>query len=99
MPRITILSFLFGAIFFSTSLASAQATNLYSVDGILFDVQPDGDLGDGGGDAYDGCFYLNVGGSSFPYASPPIPTGLSGRQVELPEQSVGELMVRRLVYV
>ena len=70
--------------------------------GFRFDIQEGmfggGELSDGTSDAYDGCYYLSVGGSSY-NASGASTLSLAGRQVELPIAVIGSLRVSRLVYV
>ena len=51
--------------------AMALATDLTSSGGFLFDIQDEfggGELSNGSIDAYDGCYYLDVGGLR--YTSP-----------------------------
>lgn len=83
--------------------AAALAIDLMG-GGFLFDIKESEDFGGGGSlndgtsDAYDGCYELTVGGTLYEAESPSV-LSLAGRQVELPEQTVGLLRVRRLVYV
>ncbi len=79
----------------------ARATDLTSAGGFLFDIQDEfggGELSNGSIDAYDGCYYLEVGGEM--YTSPgPGTTTLGGRQVEMAAVPLAGLDVRRIVYV
>ncbi|MFO0714032.1 MAG: MYXO-CTERM sorting domain-containing protein [Sandaracinus sp.] len=81
--------------------AMALATDLTSSGGFLFDIQDEfggGELSNGSIDAYDGCYYLDVGGLR--YTSPGAGTVTTGgRQVEMGVQRLSGLDVRRLVYV
>ena len=74
---------------------------LFTAGGYEFDIWETGYgyLSDGTSNAYDGCYRLRVNGSTYSSGSTPYTTSLSGRQIELPEKSVGSLMVRRLIYV
>jgi len=81
--------------------AVALATDLTSAGGFLFDIQDEfggGELSNGSIDAYDGCYYLDVGGEM--YSSPGTgTTTLAGRQVEMGVVRLAGLDVRRIVYV
>lgn len=84
----------------------AHATDLMSEAGFRFDIQDglggafgtDGSLSDGTADAYDGCYYLDVGGFRYS-AGDPAMTSLGDRQIDLPESPVDVLSARRFVYV
>lgn len=80
----------------------ALAVNLTSGGGFLFDIQDGsgagGYLSNGSDDAYDSCYYLDVGGTRY------APSGSSmlsvdGRTVTLPAATLAGLSVRRSVYV
>ncbi len=78
----------------------ALATDLTSGGGFLFDVQDayGGYLSNGSIDAYDGCYYLSVGGTTY---SPSGAGTLSadGRTVTLRVATLAGLQVQRFVYV
>lgn len=86
--------------------STAWATTLTSEGGFTFDIQDglggtwstDGSMSDGFSDAYDGCYFLEVNGMRYTGA-PGATTSLSGRQIELPETTVGGLRARRFIYV
>src|SRR5262249_18995187 len=99
MRRQTFLSFVIGSSF-AMAPEAAQAQPLTTEGGFVFDMSSyDGDVSDGGGrDAYDGCYYLQVGGSDY-FASGSTTMSLGGRQIEFPETSMSGLNVKRLIYV
>jgi hypothetical protein len=80
--------------------AVALAIDLTSAGGFLFDIQDrsGGELSNGSIDAYDGCYYLDVGGVRWRSGGAGTTT-LMGRQVEMPSSSVAGLDVQRIVYV
>lgn len=101
MRRTVTLLFIASAL-----LLPAQAfayINLNSEGGFVFDVADvsdwnPGSLSNGSIDAYDGCYALTVDGTSYePGGS--VTMTLSGRQLEFPEQTIGSLTVKRIVYV
>lgn len=85
----------------------AHATNLTSSIGELFDFMDglggtwasDGSMNDGGGDAYDGCYYLDVNGTRYNAPMGAAVLTMGGRQIEMPAVNVGTLSVRRIMYV
>jgi len=85
----------------------ARATNLTSSAGELFDFldglggawSADGSMNDGGGDAYDGCYYLDVNGTRYSAPTGAAVLTMDGRQIEMPAVTVGALSVRRIMYV
>lgn len=79
----------------------AYAINLTSGGGFLFDLAETttGTLGNGTVDAYDTCYYLDVGGVRYTAAGAAATTSLGGRQIEMAEVAVGALRAKRLVYV
>jgi hypothetical protein len=79
--------------------AVALAVDLTSSAGLLFDIQErsSGELSNGSIDAYDGCYYLDVGGTR--YTSGGATTSADGRTVTLNEATVSGLRVQRIVYV
>lgn len=95
--RLTFLSTL--AFVFLVPQIAYAIVNLYTAGGLLYDVYDTygGYLLDGGGDAYDGCYQLYVGGTTF--SSTTATTSMGGRQVDLAEVTMGSLRVRRFVYV
>ncbi len=83
---------------------AAHAIDLRSEGGFLFDIldRDGGDLSNGSIDAYDGCYQLVVNGTSYSAfsAGAPATTSLDGRQVDMPDVSIGaSLQARRFVYV
>ncbi|GAB4210429.1 MAG: hypothetical protein OHK0013_31050 [Sandaracinaceae bacterium] len=80
--------------------AVALAIDLTSAGGFLFDIQDtgSGELSNGSIDAYDGCYYLDVGGVRYRSTGRGT-TSLGGRQVEMPVASIAGLDVQRIVYV
>ena len=80
--------------------AVARAVDLESGGGFLFDIQDDfgGYLSNGSVDAYDGCYYLDVGGTRY---SPSGSGTLSpdGRTVTLPTATIAGVTVQRVIYV
>jgi hypothetical protein len=102
----SLFAFIVLAVSLTTSLA--LATDLTSGTGELFDIQDgtggsfstDGSLSNGSIDAYDGCYYLTVGGSNYFGLMGAATTSLSGRQVDMPSAPVGAgLMAERHIYV
>jgi uncharacterized protein (TIGR03382 family) len=85
----------------------ARATNLNSSIGELFDFMDglggawsaDGSMSDGGGDAYDGCYYLDVNGMRYNAPMGAAVLTMGGRQIEMPSVPMGTLSVRRIMYV
>lgn len=85
----------------------AHATELTSVDGESFDFQDglggsfgtDGSMSDGTSDSYDGCYYLDVNGSRYNGSGGTAMVTMGGRQIEMPAMMVGDLSVRRVMYV
>lgn len=87
----------------------ARATTLTSEGGFTFDFQDgaggafssDGSMSDGLSDAYDGCYRLSIDGATYDAGrgGTPSTTSLGGRQIEMPEATVGVLTARRLMYV
>jgi hypothetical protein len=80
--------------------AVALAIDLTSAGGFLFDIQDrsSGELSNGSIDAYDGCYYLDVGGTRYTSGAAGT-TSLAGRQVELAVVRLAGLDVQRFVYV
>ncbi len=80
--------------------ALALAVDLTSGGGFLFDIEDEfgGYLNNGSIDAYDACYYLDVGGSRY---SPSAPGTLSadGRTVTLPTTTLAGVSVTRVIYV
>lgn len=84
----------------------ALATDLITEGGFKFDLQDgvapafghDGTFSDGLNDAYDGAYGVTINGTMYSPTGTPT-TSLGGRQIEMPEQTIGTLTVRRLVYV
>lgn len=78
--------------------ALALAVDFTSGGGFLFDIQDTfgGSLSNGSIDAYDGCYYLDVGGTRY---SPSGAGTVSGRTVTLATTTIAGLSVRRVVYV
>lgn len=81
--------------------APAGALELRSESGLIFDVVDDldGQLSNGSIDAYDGAYLLAVNGSVYDSAGQTGRLQLDGRGVKMPEMAVGDLRVRRFVYV
>lgn len=79
--------------------------NLMSSGGYRWDFADMGDyyatgsMSDGTSDAYDGCYELSVGGTTYEPTSGTGMTTMSGRQIEYPEQVIAGLSVKRIVYV
>jgi hypothetical protein len=73
--------------------------NLTTAGGFLMDIleTSGGYLSNGTSDAYDGAYYLEVGGTT--YGGGTATTSLGGRNVILPEQSIAGLEVSRQIYV
>jgi len=81
--------------------ATALAIDLMSPGGFLFDIQDtsQGQLSNGTTDAYDSMYFLNVGGTRYNASGAASTTSLGGRQVEMAETMMGDMAVRRLIYV
>src|SRR5690606_34986034 len=58
-----------------------------------------GSMSNGSSDAYDTCYTLTVGGTVYDPPSGAATMSLSGRQLELPAQTIAGLNVRRLAWV
>ncbi len=73
--------------------------NLMTAGGFLMDIYETsgGYLSNGTTDAYDGAYYLEV--NSTTYGGGTATTTMGGRNVVLPEQAIGGLMVSRQIYV
>jgi hypothetical protein len=77
---------------------------LQGADGFVYDVECEGYLCDGGSadgslsDAYDGAYFLTVGGQHFPCVRWALPED-GGREVALGPDSVAGLRVERKVFV
>lgn len=80
--------------------AGALAISLMTAGGFNWDPTETGNgaLIDGTSDAYDGCYYLDVNGTTYEAGGMPATLGLGGRLVVMAEQSVGSLMVHREFY-
>lgn len=76
----------------------ALAIDLQSSGGFLFDIDDSnsGTLGNGTRDAYDGCYRLEVNGTTY---SARAPGELDGRTVRMAKVPLGELQVQRMVTV
>jgi hypothetical protein len=78
--------------------------NLDGQDGFRYDVACQGSLEDGGtvdgqlGDAYDGAYYLDVNGQSFPCFGVGLTTA-GGREIRLGPTAFGSLLVSRRIFV
>lgn len=82
--------------------AIAYAINLTSPGGFVFDIQDSfqGHLVNGGTtDAYDSMYFLTVNGTQYSAGGTAPTLSLGGRQTEMGTQTIGSLMVRRLVFV
>ena len=84
-----------------------QLFNLDGADGFRYDVSCDGQLSDGGtidrhlNDAYDGAYFLNVGGVAFSTQFPCLYAGTldaGGRQIALGAVNLGSVQVTRKMY-
>jgi hypothetical protein len=80
--------------------ALALAVDLTSGGGFLFDIQDDlgGYLSDGTSDAYDSCYFLDVGGTRYAPRGAGV-VSADGRTVTLSSATLAGLTVRRVVYV
>jgi MYXO-CTERM domain-containing protein len=85
--------------------AALAFVNLNSAGGYLWDIAEPGDwssvgsLSDGTSDAYDTCYQLEVGGSSYNPMTGGVVRTLDGRQLEMPAATLAGLSVRRIIYV
>jgi hypothetical protein len=80
--------------------ALALAVDLTSGGGFLFDIEDEfgGYLNNGSIDAYDACYYLDVGGTRYSGAAPGV-LSPDGRTVEMAVETIGGLSVHRVAYV
>lgn len=76
----------------------ASAVNFNSNGGFLFDVMETsgGELSNGTSDAYDGCYRLDVNGTTY---RPGGGSEIEERAVRMPPMAIGPLQVRRTVTV
>jgi hypothetical protein len=78
---------------------------LSGTDTFRYDVQSSGSLSDGGtvdgrrSDAYDGAYYVSVGGTSFGGSNSSAGWQVNGRALVLGPEELGVLTVRRKIYV
>lgn len=83
----------------ATDLTSSIGERFDFLDGLGGSRSSDGSMSDGGGDAYDGCYYLDVNGTRYNAPTGAAVLTMGGRQIEMPAVSIGTLSVRRIMYV
>jgi hypothetical protein len=98
--RIAVLGLLTAAGLVLAALP-ARALDLRSEQGLLFDIMDatDGTLMNGSIDAYDGAYALTVDGVVYGAGGRPGSVVLDGRSVKTEELAIGDLRVRRFIYV
>ncbi len=80
--------------------STARAVDLTSGGGFLFDISDfsSGELSNGTIDAYDGCYYLEVGGETYS-GDGTFLMSPDGRTITLPESTLSGVRVQRIIYV